>query len=200
MPKGKRKSETDKVKIYIDTCILQGAISRRNEEDTIFMNKAKEKGWKVYTSIHTLMELLDTAKDRSFLMKSVIKKWVDVSTFLQERKSKNLSRSDLDGIAEELNNFFINHSFIEFMNINEEVWNDVKEIAEKSNLHSSDVLHLALARMWGCHALVTHDTFFIKEGNKLLKEANQYDVLRICNVDKVEETLKQVTIATKKQV
>ena len=192
MQKEKRKSEAEKVKIYIDTCILQGAISRRNEEDTIFMRKAEEKGWKVYSSIHTLMELLDTAKDRRFLMKSVIDKWVDVSTFLQERKIKNLSRNDLDEIAEELNNFFINHSFIEFMNINEDVWNDVKEIAEKSNLHSSDALHLALARMWECHVLVTHDTFFIKEGNKLLKEANQYDVLRICNVNKVEDTLKEV--------
>jgi len=199
MPKGKRKGETDKVKIYIDTCILQGAISRRNEEDTIFMNKAKEKGWKVYTSIHTLIELLDTAKDRSFLMKSVINKWVDVSTFLKERKTKNLSGSDLNEIANELNNFFINHGFIEFMNINEEVWNDVKEIAEKSNLHSSDVLHLALARMWRCQVLVTHDTFFIREGNKLLKEANEYDVLRICNVNRVEETLKEIATITEKK-
>jgi len=188
----RKRSETEKVKIYIDTCILQGAISRRNREDTIFMNKVKGKGWKVYTSIHTLMELLDTAKDRSFLMKSVIKKWVDVSTFLQGRKTKNLSRNDLDEIAEELNNFFINHSFIEFMNIHEEVWKDVKDIAEKSNLHSSDALHLALARMWGCHVLVTHDTFFMKEGNKLLKEGQQYDFLRICDVDKVEETIKEV--------
>lgn len=192
MPKEKRESEAEKVKIYIDTCILQGAISRRNRKDTIFMNKVKEEGWEVYTSIHTLMELLDTAKDRRFLMKSVIDKWVDVSTFLKERKTKNLNRNDLDEIAEELNNFFANHSFIGFMNINEEVWNDVKDIAEKSNLHSSDALHLALARMWGCHVLVTHDTFFIKEGNKLLKEGQQYDFLRICDVDKVEETIKEV--------
>lgn len=163
------------------------------------MNKAKEKGWEVYTSIHTLMELLDTAKDRSFLMKSVINKWVDVSTFLKERKTKNLSGSDLNEVANELNNFFINHGFIEFMNINEEVWNDVKEIAEKSNLHSSDVLHLALARMWRCQILVTHDTFFITEGNKLLKEANEYDVLRICNVNKVEETLKEIATVTEKK-
>lgn len=191
MPKEKR-SETEKVKIYIDTCILQGAISRRNREDTIFMNKVKMKGWKVYTSIHTLMELLDTAKDRRFLMKSVIDKWVDVSTFLQGRKTKNLSRNDLDEITEELNNFFINHGFVGFMNINEEVWNDVKDIAEKSNLHSSDALHLALARMWGCHVLATHDTFFIKEGNKLLKEAKQYDFLRICKPENVEKIIKEV--------
>jgi len=191
MPREKR-DEAERVKIYIDTCILQGAISRRNEEDTVFMNRVEEKEWKVYTSIHTLMELLDIAKDRSFLMKSVIGKWVDVSTFLQERKTKNLNRNDLDEITEELNNFFINHNFIEFMNINEGVWSDVKEIAENSNLHSSDALHLALAWMWGCHVLVTHDTFLVKEGNELLKEAGQYDTLRICDVDKVEDTLKEV--------
>lgn len=192
MPRGKRKNETNEVKIYIDTCILQGAISRRNQEDTIFMNKAKERGWKVYTSIHTLMELLDTAKDRRFLMKSVINKWVDVSTFLKERKTKNLNRNDLDEIAEELNNFFINHGFIEFMNINEEVWNDVKEIAEKSNLHSSDALHLALARVWECNVLVTHDTFFIEEGNELLKEAKEHRLLRVCSPENIEGALKEV--------
>lgn len=190
MLKGRKQSESNKVKIYVDTCVLQGAISGRNEEDIVFMNKAKEKGWKVYTSIHTLMELLDTAKDRSFLIKSVINKWIDVSTFLKERKSKTLSESDLNEIAQTLNNFFTNHSFVEFMNIDTEVWNDVKDIAEKTNLHSSDVLHLALARMWGCHILVTHDTFFTKEGNRLLKEANEYDVMRISSPNKVEETLR----------
>jgi len=41
---------------------------------------------------------------------------------------------------------------------------------------------------------LTHDTFFIKEGNKLLKEANQYNVLRICNVGKVEEILKEIAV------
>ena len=188
MPKG-RRNETENVRIYVDTCILQGAISRRNRDDTVFINKVKRKGWKVYTSIHTLMELLDTAKDRSFLMKSVISKWVDVGTFLQERKTKSLSNDDLNDIAEELNNFFIGNDFIEFMNIDAEVWNDVKDIAEKTNLHSSDVLHLALARMWECNILVTHDTFFIKEGNRLLREAKEYNVLRICDANKIEDTL-----------
>jgi predicted nucleic acid-binding protein len=188
----KRKNENPSIKIYIDTCVLQGAISRRNEEDTIFMNSIREKGWKVFTSIHTLMELLDVAKDRSFLMKSVINKWVDVSTFLQERKTKNLNRNDLDEISEELNNFFRDNRFIEFHGINEDVWDDVKGITEKSNLHSSDALHLALARAWQCQALVTHDTFFVAEGNKLLKEANQYDNLRLCTPENVEETVEDV--------
>jgi predicted nucleic acid-binding protein len=176
------------MKIYVDTCILQGAISRRNDEDTVFMNKAREKGWTVYTSIHTLMELFDVAKDRSFLMKSVIKQWVDVGTFLRERRQMKLSNTDLDEVSVELNNFFRSNGFIEFMDINEEAWKDVKEIVEKSNLHSSDALHLALARVWGCDILVTHDQFFIEEGNKVLSEGNQSDDLRICDVSQTENT------------
>jgi predicted nucleic acid-binding protein len=190
----KRKDRNLSVRVYIDTCVLQGAISRRNEHDTIFMNSIEEKSWKVFTSIHTLMELLDIAKDRSFLMKSVINKWVDVSTFLQERKTKNLNRNDLNEISEELNNFFRDHSYIEFHGINEDVWNDVKDITEKSNLHSSDALHLALARAWQCQVLVTHDTFFATEGNKLLKEANQYDCLRICTPENVDKTIEEMVL------
>jgi predicted nucleic acid-binding protein len=192
MPEEKRRNEQGEVRIYIDTCILQGAISRRNEKDTIFMNKIKEKRWKAFTSIHTLLELLDMAKDRSFLMKSVINRWVDVNTFLRERRTKQLSSDDMDEISDELNNFFKSHDFIGFMSIDNEVWNDVKDIAEKSNLHSSDALHLALARMWDCQILVTHDQFFIKEGNKLLKEAGISGNIQICDVDKVEETLDKI--------
>ena len=186
------RSEAPEVIIYIDTCILQGAISRRSDKDTIFMNKAKERGWKVYTSIHTLMELLDVAKDRSFLLKSVFNKWVDVSTFLRERRAKQLSSSDLEEIAEEINTFFKNHSFIEFVDITEDIWKDVKAISEKSTLHSTDILHLALARMYGCHVLATHDSFFRKEGNRILKEANEFGSIRLCDVDKVEETMTEL--------
>jgi predicted nucleic acid-binding protein len=156
------------------------------------LSKVKENGWRVYSSIHTLMELFDVAKDRSFLMKSVINKWVDVNAFLRERRRMRLSRTDLDDVAVELNNFFRSNDFIEFMDVSEEVWKDVKEIVEKSNLHSADALHLALARVWGCNILATHDRFFIEEGNKVLKEGNQYDKLRICDVSEIESTIKAI--------
>lgn len=184
------KSNLTEAKIYLDACILQGALGRKNSDDIIFLNRCKENGWKVYTSIHTLMELFDIARERAFLMKLVIKKWVDVSTFLRERRRMNLNRSELNEVADELNNFFITHKNIEFLDITEEVWNDVKRIVENSNSHSSDALHLALALMYQCDVLVTHDDFFIKEGNKLLKESKQYYSLRICDVPEVENALK----------
>lgn len=195
MQKGKRKGNESSPRIYVDTNILQGAISGRNTEDILFLNKAKEKEWKVYTSIYTLMELLDVAKDRKFLMNSVIERWVDVSTFLQGRKAKNLSKDDLQDITKRLNNFFLNNKIIEFINIKDADWELVKKIGESSNLHSSDVLHLVTAWVGNCHILVTHDKDFIKEGNRILKEEKVYVSLRICDVDKAEETIMEVTIA-----
>lgn len=186
----KRKNEVE-ISIYLDTCILQGAISRRNTDDTIFMKNIKNKKWKVYTSIHTLMELYGVAKDRKFLMKSVIDKWVDVSTFLRDRRQMDLNRNDFNDIIENINNFFIQHDFDPFMNLDEEIWTTVKEIVENSNLHSSDALHLASAQLWGCYVLVTHDQFFIKEGNRLLKETETFDI-KICDVPNIEKTISDV--------
>ena len=170
---------------------MQGAISQRSADDILFLKKIKEKKWRVYASIHSLIELYDVAKDRRFLMKSVIDKWVDVNTFLRNRRQMNLNKNDFDEIVKKVNNLFIQNDFDPFMNIDEEVWRIVKEIVENSNLHSSDALHLASAQLWGCHVLVTHDKFFIKEGNRLLEEAKTFDI-KICDVVDVEKTISEV--------
>ena len=192
MPKEKRNSEIPPVKIYLDTCVLQGALSKQNTKDTIFMAKVKEREWSVFTSIHTLMELLDVAKDRKYLLKKVFNEFGAVKDFLRTRGEKNLNSHEFGEISTQINNFFITHKFISFGNISEDVWTDVKSIVENSNIHSSDALHLALATMWECHILVTHDQFFIREGNRILKETKTYDKLRVCDVDKVEATLKEI--------
>jgi predicted nucleic acid-binding protein len=191
----RRNDSPEEYRVYIDTNILQGAISGRNTQDIIFLDKAKEEKWMVNTSIYTLIELLDIAKDRKFLMKSVIDKWVDVSTFLQGRKAKNLSKDDLQDLAKVVDNYFLRNKMIEFINIKETDWELVKKIGESSNLHSSDVLHLVTAWVGNCHVLVTHDKEFIKEGNRILRDGKVFDNLRICDVNKVEDTILEVTVA-----
>jgi predicted nucleic acid-binding protein len=192
MQKGKRKSETEEVKIYVDTCVLQGALSRRNDEDVVFLKNLKKKNWKVFTSTYSLMELYEIAKDRKFLFNLAYDRWIDVNTFLRLRSHKNLNADDLDKIVKDLANFFTTNDFIEFMDITTDVWIDIKDIVEKSNLHSSDAMHLALARALGCHALVTHDKFFIKEGNRILEEAEVSDKIRVCDIKDAENIELQI--------
>ena len=177
---------------------------RKSTPDVVFIENAKKQNWEIFTSIHTFMELLDTEKDREFLMKCVIDKGLDVSTFLAKRKSKNLSKEDLSDLATKVNNFFFTNRFIQVINIKDSDWSLVEKMGESSNLHSSDILHLVTAWVGNCQLLVTNDEEFIMEGNKVLQQENVYDNLRVCGIKDVEATLKEVklprTISAKLQV
>lgn len=204
MRKEKSKDEVLKHRIYVDTNVLQAANIRKSTPDVVFIENAKKQDWKLFTSIYTFMELLDAEKDREFLMKCIIDKGLDVSTFLAKRKSKNLTKEDLTDLATKVNNFFFTNRFIEVINIKDSDWSLVKKIGETSNLHSSDILHLVTAWAGNCQLLVTNDEDFIIEGNKILQQENVYDHLRVCNITNFEETLKEVkiprTVSVKVQV
>lgn len=194
MQKEKNKDDVLKHKIYVDSNILQAAQIRKSTPDVVFIEDAKKQNWEIFTSIHTFMELLDTEKDREFLMKCIIDKGLDVSTFLAKRKSKNLSKEDLSDLATKVNNFFFTNRFIQVINIQDSDWSLIKKIGESSNLHSSDILHLVTAWVGNCQLLVTNDEDFIIEGNKILQQENVYDRLRVCNKNNVETTLKEVKL------
>jgi predicted nucleic acid-binding protein len=185
MQRAKRENSSSKPRVYVDTNVLQGAISRRNTEDLFFLRNAKKENWNIFTSIYTLMELLDVAKDRKFLLNSLYEKWIDVSTFLSERKTKNLSQEDLANLTKEVNNFFKDNDVIQFININEENWELVKKIGETSNMHSSDALHLVTAWVGNCQVLATNDSAFVSEGNRILAEEKASDKLRVCKLEDV---------------
>jgi len=194
MQKEESKDEVLEHRIYVDTNILQAANIRKSTPDVVFIENAKKHDWKLFTSIHTFMELLDTEKDREFLMKCVIDKGLDVSTFLAKRKSKSLSKEDLSDLATKVNNFFFTNRFIEVINIKDSDWSLVKKIGETSNLHSSDILHLVTAWAGNCQLLVTNDEDFVIEGNRILRQENVYDHLRVCGIINFEATLKEVKI------
>lgn len=194
MQKAKRESDSSKPRVYIDTNVLQGAISRRNTEDLFFLRMAKKENWNIFTSIYTLMELLDVAKDRKFLLNSLYEKWIDVSTFLSERKTKNLSQEDLANLTKEINNFFKDNDVIQFININEENWELVKKIGETSNMHSSDALHLVTAWVGNCQVLATNDSGFVSEGNRILAEEKASDKLRVCKLEDVGKLPRRINL------
>lgn len=194
MHEEKSKDNVLKRKIYVDTNILQAANMRKSTPDVYFIENAKKQNWEIFTSLHTFTELLDTEKDREFLMKCIIDKGLEVSTFLAKRKSKNLSKEDLSDLATKVNNFFFTNRFIQVINIKDSDWSLVEKIGETSNMHSSDILHLVTAWVGDCELLVTNDEDFIIEGNKVLQQENVYDHLRVCGIKDVEATLKDIKL------
>lgn len=195
MQRERSKAEVVTYKIYVDSNILQAAQIRKSTPEVVFIENAKKQNLEIFTSIHTFMEMLDTEKDREFLMKCIIDKGLDVSTFLAKRKRKDLSKENLSDLATKINNFFFTNRSIQVINIQKDTeWELVKKIGESSNLHSSDILHLVTAWVGNCQVLVTNDEEFIIEGNKILQQENVYDRLRVCNINKVETTLKEVKL------
>lgn len=162
-----KREKNNKVCVYLDTNIIRNVFPRKNTQDILFLNYLKDNSILCKTSIFTLLELFETAKDREYLVNQVVKEWVEVNTFLGERQKKNLNEYDLSSVTSQVNNIFL--EYIELCNISlDEHWNLVKKICEESNLHHSDVIHIVTAYVNNCTHIVTKDGFFISEGNKIL--------------------------------
>lgn len=65
-----------------------------------------------------------------------------------------------------------------------------KRVAESSNLHSSDVLHLVTAWVSNCRYLITRDSFFKKEGTLILQK-EEVKTLEICAPEELIKKLKK---------
>lgn len=186
----RKENKMRNLKLYIDTNVLQGILSRRNKEVIILLDRIKSAKLACTTSILTVLELLDIAKDREFLIKLIKDKWGDVSTFLRERKNKNLTTEELKNLSGQINNLFLEYNFIEIINIKEEDWELVKKICQESNLHSSDAIHLVTAWVGGCRYLITYDNQFITEGNRILEKEKVLDKLTIITPSQMLKILK----------
>ncbi|MCD6411016.1 MAG: PIN domain-containing protein [Thermoplasmata archaeon] len=185
----KKGNEISGLKLYIDTNVLQGVLSRRNKEVIILLDRIKSSKLTCTTSILTVLELLDIAKDREFLIKLIKDKWADVSTFLRERKNKNLTGEELKNLSDKINNLFLEYNFIEIINIKEDDWELVKKICQESNLHSTDAIHLVTAWVGGCRYLITYDNQFIAEGNRILEREKVLDKLSIITASQMLKLL-----------
>lgn len=165
-----KREKNNKICVYLDTNIIRNIFPRKNTHDILFLNHLKENSILCKTSIFTLLELFEAAKDREYLVNQVVKEWVEVNTFLGERQKKNLNEYDLSSVSSQVNNIFLEYSNIELCNISlNDHWQLVKQICEESNLHHSDIIHLVTAYVNNCTHIITKDGFFISEGNKILK-------------------------------
>ena len=183
----KKRNENKKMCLYLDTCILRNAFSKRNKDDILLLEYVRKNKLTCVTSIYTLLELYEISKDRKFLMNLVVDGWAEVNTYLRNRSKKDLNIDELLNISEQINNLFRNYDFIEFRNIaGDNDWNLLKEICEVSNLHLSDNIHLATAYINDCTHLITRDDFFIEEGNKILRQNDiPPEELKICSPNEI---------------
>jgi predicted nucleic acid-binding protein len=183
-----RNEDTDKNKpiIYLDTCILRNCMSNRNTEDIILLEEIRKKKYECITSTYTMLELFEIAKDRQFLINSVVSRWTEVNNFLRDRNRKNLSFNELERIHNSHVSLVSKYEFLELADIEGDDWELVYQICGSSNLHLSDCIHLATAYISNCTHLITRDSFFIEEGNLILLNSEiSQDELQVCLPNKL---------------
>ena len=183
--------------IYLDTNVCRDCIKNRSKKakDSIhLLGIIKDRKWECITSTFTFMELYDIEKDELFFNKKLRLGW-EVNKILRERRHKDLSDSDLGEVQERIGEFYDEHNFIKFHQIDgEKGWETAEIISNNTNLSAADSIHLAVA--WGsaCDLLVTSDQDFIDETTRFFQENDFWEQMRICKpieaVKVVEELMK----------
>ena len=167
-------------KIYLDTNFIRDIMERRSNKashliETIRNLRSKKK-CSVYTSAFLLMELCDAKKDDLFFNEAIRKKF-EFKKIIRERHNPNLEEHHFKIISEYLDNLLESYPFLEKLSLSEEGWQFATHISSNSNIWSPDSVHLATALSNECDILVTSDTQFKKEANKIVKNFKKYSLL-----------------------
>jgi len=173
---------TKKPSIYIDTCIARDVTERRTGRDASIelLGRIKSKGWSCKMSVFGLMELVDIEQENMFVNLRYFIEKRTLDEVYSSRRNRDLGRRELEKSFQYIDQFRNNYSFIELVGLSDNGWSLAIVVASGSNLHASDVIHLASAWMEDCDLVVTDDTFFIKEAKRYLKKEGIWDALKVC--------------------
>jgi len=157
------------MKIYLDTNVIRDCLKRRNLNTIRLLEIIREKKIECKSSIFSIMELIDVEKDDIFF-KNCIRKGEEITSIMRKKSRRDLKLEDLNEIWKDINNLLVTYPFIEFINLTSEGWTISFDMCKSSNLDADDSIHLASAT--GCDVLLTSDSFFEKEGTRLIKGHN----------------------------
>jgi len=173
---------TNKPSIYIDTCIARDVLERRTGGDVSIelLGRIKREGWSCKMSIFGLMELVDIEQESMFVSLRYFVEKRTLDEVYSSRRNRDLGQKELKRSFKYIEKFINDYSFIETVGLDDDGWSLAVVVASHSNLHASDVIHLASAWQADCDVVVTDDTFFIKEAKRYLKEEGIWDALKVC--------------------
>jgi len=181
------------IKIYLDTNFIRDVMEKRNNKSTHLMEIIRQvhnnKKCSCFTSAFLLMELCDTKKDDLFFQEAINKKW-EFKKIIRERNNPNLEEHHFKEISEYLNNLLESYPFLEKLSLSEEGWQVATAISSSSNIWSPDGVHLATALSNECDLLITSDTQFKKESEKIASKFKKYN-LKIVGVEEAQKILEK---------
>jgi len=175
--------------IYIDTNICRDCIKRRSLDSIKLLTSITDKNWKCVTSIFTFMELIDIEKDDLFAHKKIRHGW-EINKIWREKHNKELTTDEMEEVWDQIRGFRQTFRDIKIETLDEDGWIMALRLSAKSNLSAVDIIHLSVAWQSKCDVVVTSDQHFIVHGNNFLSANKVSNKMKICNVSKVQETLR----------
>lgn len=180
-------------KIYLDTNFIRDIMEKRNTKaihliETI-RNLHSKKKCSCFTSAFLLMELCDAKKDDLFFQEAINKK-LEFKTIIRQRNNPNLEEHHFKKISEYLDSLLESYPFLEKLSLSEDGWQVATAISSSSNIWSPDCVHLATALSNECDFLITSDSQFKKESEKIAKKFTKYN-LKIIGIDEAQNILEK---------
>lgn len=188
MPEPRKKAKPKR--FYIDTNIALDYATNRDPQTFLFLEKIKEKKWKIISSSFLVMELADYKKESIFISKALSKKW-ETRKILREvnnNNGKNLKIGDFEMIQEWTEDFKNRIKKFELYDFLQDAisWDLAQEISLKSELSAPDSLHLASAivgaKSGDCDVFLSKDKLLLKEGERIVAELKMKTKLKILDI------------------
>jgi len=179
------------MKIYLDTNFVRDVMEKRNNKATHLMETLRKLSDKkkalCYTSSFLLMELSDTKKDDLFFQEAINKRW-EFKTIMRERNNYCLERHHFEKISQYKDNFLESYPFLNKLLLSQEGWEVALAISLDSNIWSPDAIHLATALSNNCDLLITSDSKFRTEADKIAKKFTKYN-LKVVGIEEAQKII-----------
>lgn len=173
---------------YLDTNVIRDNTKNRRQESIERVEKIRDNGWRCFTSVLALMEMIDNEQEDAFVAKKRAEN-MEYNTICRQRNQIDLTRKQLRETNDRFRAARRQYPFVRPVSLTEYGWRLALRIAATSNIFAPDAIHLAAA--WQCRSniLLTTDDRFKKHGNSVLESQDLDKDLKICNPENTKRAL-----------
>jgi hypothetical protein len=168
-------------------------MEKRNNKSTHLMESIRKwvekKKIVCYTSFFLSMELSDTKKDDLYFQEAINKRW-EFKKIMREKNNPCLEDHHFKKISEYTDNLEETYPFLSQLLLSKEGWQVALSISSYSNIWSPDAIHLATALSNDCDLLITNDSQFREEANKVVKKFTKYN-LKVVEVEEAQKIIEE---------
>ena len=168
--------------LYFDSTVVIDLIRRRRMSSLKLAEAARKNKWTCVTSYFSYMEAFNVEQDTLFFNLKVAE-GDDLDSILRRRYDRDLDDKQLAKVEKKVyEGIKTTYDFIDWVYLEEEGWNKAVDLCSKTNVSTSDCIHLATALITGSHLLLTSDEPFKKKANNYIPSITPEEMHQILQV------------------